>query len=135
MDYLSRREHSRAELERKLSVKGFELDEIENALNRLVKENLQSDSRFAQSYIHHRISKGVGPLKIRHELKQKGIFGTLVQQAEAEEECDWYALLHKVASRKYGVYPAKDIKEKQKRSHFLQQRGFAMHDIMRLFAE
>jgi len=135
MDYLSRREHSRAELEQKLTAKDFDLTEIKGALDRLVIENLQSDARFAQSYIHYRISKGVGPIKIRHELKQKGVIESVVHQAEQEEECDWAYLLNKVAYRKYSDFPAKDIKQKLKQTRFLQQRGFAMHDIMRLFAQ
>jgi len=132
MDYLSRREHSRAELERKLKSKGFDFDEIEQALNKLISENLQSDSRFAQSYFHYRIAKGFGPLKIRHELQQKGVDSELIKNAEVEEKCDWFALLIRVAERKFGELPAKDLKQKQKCSRFLQQRGFAQNDIMRL---
>lgn len=132
MGYLSRREHSRAELETKLMAKGFEEDEILTALNKLMAENLQNDARFAQSYVHYRVSKGIGPLKIRHELMQKGLASELIKEAEQKEECDWYQLLKRVAQRKYGEKTAKDLKEKQKRSRFFQQRGFVMHDIMRL---
>ncbi len=134
MDYLSRREHSRAELKIKLNNKGFDEDDVTAVLDKLAVENLQNDARFAQSYIRYRSLKGIGPLKIHHELKQKGIAPELLKKAEQAEECDWYELLKRVAERKYGEETAKDLKEKQKRSRFLQQRGFVMHDIMRLLA-
>ncbi len=133
MDYLARRDHSKFELEQKLKLKGFDGDLIEEALNKLIDEKLLSDARFAQSYIHYRVSKGVGPVKIRHELKQKGINVDVIHQAEEQEAIDWYEMLITVAERKYGTNPVKDFKDKQKRSRFLQQRGFVMHDIMRLF--
>ncbi len=135
MDYLSRREHSSTELKRKLLAKGFEEEQVDNVLLRLKKENLQCDNRFAQSYIHYRQSKGVGPLKIRHELKQKGVLPDVIDLAEAKENCDWFKLLMTVNNRKYGEQPIKDLKEKEKRNRFFQQRGFAMHDIMRLFTK
>jgi len=134
MDYLSRRDHSKLELQQKLKSKGFDSNDIDFALNKLVEENLLSDARFAQSYIHYRVSKGVGPVKIRHELKLKGLSNDTIQQAEEDEGVDWFSQLQLIAERKYGSKPAKDFKEKQKRSRFLQQRGFVMHDIMRLFA-
>lgn len=133
MDYLSRREHSRVELEKKLSSKGFDDEQIEQTLNKLQKENLQSDSRFVQNYLNYRVSKGFGPIKIYHELKQKGVTAELIQQAEDEAEINWFLLLEALSERKYGGRETKDLKEKQKRSRFLQQRGFLIHDIMRLF--
>ncbi len=133
MDYLARREHSAAELKRKLLAKGFDEQEVTRTLERLQREKLQSDVRFAQSYLHYRQSKGFGPLKIYHELKTKGVSQEIIELAEADEACDWFEHLKKLEKRKYNGLPAKDYKEQQKRSRFLQQRGFAIHDIMRLF--
>lgn len=133
MDYLSRREHSRSELEQKLSDKGFDAEEIELALDRLSAENLQNDYRFCEAYLRHRISKGFGLIKIKHEMKQKGVSFALLEKAIAESDCDWQEQLKMVAEKKFGDSPAANLKEKQKRTRFLLQRGFAMNDIMRLF--
>jgi len=134
MDYLSRREHSRSELHNKLKSKGFEQEAIAIALNKLEAENLLNDFRFAQAYLRHRVSKGFGLIKIRHELNTKGVDRDILQQAEATTECDWQDHLETVSARKYGSSKPFSLKEKQKRIRFLQQRGFVMSDIMRLFA-
>ena len=51
MDLLARREHSRRELISKLKVRGFEGEEVEAYLDRLAEKGLQSDHKFAESYI------------------------------------------------------------------------------------
>lgn len=132
MDYLSRREHSRLELEQKLLQKGFEELAVAEALDQLVQENLLSDERFAQAYYRHRSSKGFGPLKIKAELQSKGLSSQIMHLAEQTEIEDWFVLLQRAASKKFGETVATNDKEKQKRLRFLQQRGFSMSDIMRL---
>ena len=60
MDYLARREHSIYELKQKLFIKypDSTLEDLENALDELRSENLQSDHRFAECYVRYRKSKG-----------------------------------------------------------------------------
>ena len=72
IDLLSRREHSQLELRKKLVAKGFADDEVDELLLRLHEENLQSDERYAESYVRQRVDKGYGPIRIRQELRQKG---------------------------------------------------------------
>ena len=58
MDFLARREHSRRELRQKL-LRRFKAPElIDTQLNRLTEENLQSDSRYAGSFLRQRIHPG-----------------------------------------------------------------------------
>ncbi len=73
MGLLSRREHSTYQLTQKLRKRDFGLDEIEAALDRLQRENLQSNSRFIESMVNSRVNAGLGPVKIKYELRQKGI--------------------------------------------------------------
>jgi SOS response regulatory protein OraA/RecX len=42
---LARREHSVSELTEKLSIKGFELKDINSAVQSLIEKNIQSDER------------------------------------------------------------------------------------------
>ena len=56
MNLLARREHSYVELERKLKQRGFADSVIEQALQRLQEQGLQSDQRFVESFIRARAS-------------------------------------------------------------------------------
>ena len=75
---LARREHSRVELRSKLSARGFAEELIETLLESLQDERAQSDQRFAESLLSSRLRAGYGPLRIRMELKEKGVDSELV---------------------------------------------------------
>lgn len=124
MDYLARREHSRRELHRKLSVKGFEDAEIIPALDRLNDQGLQDDERFAASYIRHRANAGFGPLRIRFELQQRGLSEALMDQHLYDGEIDWQERMQVAYQKKYRGEPAADKKEQARRLRFLYGRGF-----------
>ena len=57
---LTQRDHSVRELNNKLSAKGFDANEIEEAIHKCQEYGYQSDERFAQSFINARIQKGYG---------------------------------------------------------------------------
>src|SRR5690606_12886983 len=86
---LSRREHSRRELERKLIQRGFGADEVAAALDRLQSAGLQDDARFAEALGRSRAEAGRGPLRLRAELAQHGLdddlAGRVVEQAAGDE--------------------------------------------------
>lgn len=132
MDLLARREHTRRELKQKLKKRFDDEALIEQQLNRLVEERLQSDARFAESFLLQRISRGHGPMRIRQEMRQKGISDAEISAALEAEEPDWFALAEKAYRRKFGPLPPEDIKEKAKRSRFMQYRGFSAEHFQRL---
>lgn len=125
MDLLARREHSRRELKQKLKKRFDDEALIEEQLDRLSEENLQSDSRYAASLLRQRMSRGHGPVRIRQEMRQKGISDGETSAAIEEEAPDWYALAEAVYWRKFGELAPEDIKEKARRGRFMQYRGFA----------
>ncbi len=133
MDLLARREHSTEELRRKLKSREFDSDTIDAALQSLRQGGLLSDERFAESYVNRRFNAGVGPLKIRFELRQKGVADSVTDEfLEAYAE-RWDQLMRSQRSRKYGdVIPA-DYGERMKQARFLQNRGFSPESVMRLF--
>lgn len=105
------------------------LDErIEMAVIRLNEEGLQSDQRLAEAFVRSRANRGQGPMKIKAELRQKGISDAEIQVAMEEAGQDWFALAAEVAAKKFRE-PPQDPKEKAKRSRFLQQRGFSFDHI------
>jgi regulatory protein len=133
MDLLSRREHSYKELFDKLRLRNFEADDISSALDKLLSENLLNDERFTESYVHYRVQKGFGPLRIKNELSEKGIDGELVQSQMEIYDSIWSELMQKQRIKKFGAEIPEDYKEKMKQARFLQNRGFSPESVMRLF--
>ena len=132
MDLLARREHSRRELRQKLLRRFRDEELVDDQLDQLAAENLQSDQRYAESFLRQRIARGHGPLRIRQEMRQKGITDGEISQALAEEDPDWFALAEETYRRKFGALPPEDIREKAKRSRFMQYRGFALDHYQHL---
>lgn len=127
LDFLSRREHSRFELAQKLGQKGFDSTTIDFVLSRLQAENLLSEQRFVESFVHSRINKGYGPLYIRQALRQRGIASELVTELLENIE-NWAVLACQVRQKRFGEALPKNLPERAKQSRFLRYRGFtALH--------
>ncbi len=94
---------------------------------------MQSDERFTESYIHHRYNAGYGPLKITHELHQRGIQDSLIGRFIGELEVDWDEHMQQQRVRKFGPDIPDDYAQKMKQARFLQNRGFSAEAVMRLF--
>ena len=94
MDLLARREHGVEELRLKLKRRfgreeNFEAIATEQ-LQRLVDEGLLSYSRFSAAMLRQLVSKGIGPLRLDQELRNKGIQESWQACAVlAELEVDW----------------------------------------------
>ena len=129
MDLLSRREHSYFELQQKLQRKGHESADIDAALKALVEENLLSDERFVESFVHSRRERGSGPRKIAAELAQKGVSDSLISRYLDERSPLWIERAAEVRARKFGALLPDDFKEKARQMRFLQQRGFTTEQI------
>lgn len=125
--YLVRREHSRAELARKLAPHAESTGALERLLDELVARQQLSDERYANERART-LSRKYGPAKIRHDLKAKGIAGHLVAQVSSEGEID---RARAVLERKYRQ-PAATAEERARRARFLQGRGFSTDVITRL---
>lgn len=125
MDYLSRREHATQELTQKLLTKGYEEDDVVAALARLTEQGLLSDARFTEAFINQRIARGSGPLKIRAELRQKGVSDAMIAEFLDERDPLWRESAQAVRSKKYGSELPVDLKEKARQTRFLQSRGFS----------
>jgi regulatory protein len=133
MDLLARREHSAQELCQKLKTREYEADEIENALQALKSDGLQSDLRFTESYVNHRVNTGIGPTKIRYELRQKGITDLLADEFLEPLSDRWEVMMHQQRVKKFGEDIPDDYKTQMKQARFLQNRGFSPESVMRLF--
>jgi len=135
MDYLARREHGRQELLAKLESAGFAPETAAEAVGRLAGEGLQDDRRFAGNFVRSRINQGKGPVRIRLELQQHGMEGSLVDEVLDAAGEDWAALARGIRVRKFGPGRPADFPEKARQMRFLQYRGFESEHIRRALDE
>jgi regulatory protein len=129
--YLVRREHSRAELARKLAPHAESAEAIQAVLDLLLSKKQQSDERFAEERARM-LSRKFGAAKIRQDLKARGISDEIsVRVSSAPDELE---RARAILERKYRS-PAHSREERAKRSRFLQSRGFSYDVIRRLVVE
>jgi regulatory protein len=131
MDLLARREHSRSELLDKLISKGCAIEVAEPALDELEQDNLLSDERFVESLVQTRQAQGHGPIRIRHDLRQKGIADGLIDQWLDARGEQWLEIISLVRSQKFGNSLPDDYPERARQARFLQSRGFTAEQIRR----
>jgi regulatory protein len=134
MDFLARREYGQQELIDKLSGKGFSRDVAEQAVQALTSEGLQSDQRFAESFVQSRVSQGKGPVRIRQDLSQRGIQSGAIELAIEENGANWYELARQIRHKKFGSERPVEFKDKAKQMRFLQYRGFEPDHIQSAFS-
>ena len=126
---LAQREHSRYELQSKLSFRGYENDDIEQVLHQLRQAGLQSDTRFVEAYIRMKTQRGFGPVRIRQELHDRGIDDDLIDQYLLPNVEQWAQLVAEVRKKRFGKTLPKDFAERAKQMRFLQYRGFTAEQI------
>jgi len=99
---LGQREHGRRELERKLRSKGHAPVLVEQVMDYLSQHDLQSDDRFAESFVRSRIQKGYGPVRIRQELATRGVSEEAQERQLTEPAEFWLDVARRVLDRKFG---------------------------------
>jgi regulatory protein len=93
-------------------------------LDQLRQGGLQSDERFCESFVESRVNKGQGPVRIRRELKERGIEAELSDRYLEIYDGEWRDLLRQVHDAKFGQGQVRESKELAKRARFLEYRGF-----------
>lgn len=121
---LTRREHSRKELTRKLTSRGMDAAEVETALANLVRDGWQNDGRFAESLMRARASGGYGPARIRAELATHGLDHESIAKALETFHGDWAEIASDLVRRRYGPVATLDLNQRRKAADFLIRRGF-----------
>ncbi len=130
MDMLARREHSVKELRLKLARRfSSEVELIAAEVEKLMEEGLQSDQRMAENLVRSRVDKGQGPVKIKAELRMKGLSDVVIEDTLVQTDVDWENLVGKVSFKRFGDSPPADQRERARRVRFLQQRGFLFEQI------
>ena len=119
---LSGREHSRAELERKLAAYEEEPGQLDRVLDELQSKDFINEQRVIDSVVHRR-SPRLGAMRIRQELQAKGLDSAKVKEAVARLKCSELDRALEVWRKKFDALPV-DGSERGKQARFLATRGF-----------
>jgi regulatory protein len=126
---LVRREHSVQEITAKLTTRGYQREAVSAVVAVLAAENLLSDTRFVEEFVASRARRGSGPVKIREELRGRGVDETLVETTLMGHAQTWAANAASVRRKRFGAALPRDYAERARQARFLQQRGFSMDAI------
>lgn len=151
---LAQREHSRAELTRKLARAERRLSTerdtdaetqttasdsdathaIENVLDQLERCGLLSDERAAAAYVRGHAAR-FGTAKLAHSLRARGIDASLIEASLAQEEIEDESTRAAAVWRGKFTQAPRDAREWARQARFLQGRGFSGEVIRRLLKE
>ena len=127
---LSGREHSRAELERKLAKFEEEPGQLAKVLDTLAAKDFINEARVVESVIHRRSAK-LGASRIKQELQQKGLEPEAVAIAIDRLRASEVERAREVWRKKFGQPPVNAC-ERGKQMRFLASRGFGGDTIHRV---
>ncbi len=120
---LSQREHSRAELGRKLAKYEEEPGTLAALLDDLTAKDFISEARVVQSVLHQRAPR-LGAMRVRQALQQKGIAPEAILEAVAGLQDTELARARDVWQRRFDTPPSDD-KARSRQMRFLLARGFS----------
>lgn len=120
--YLARREYGIEELKRKLVQRGAEPEIAAQVVADCAEQDLVSDERFTGMYVRMRIRRCFGPLKIRGELRQRGIPDQLITDVLPVDRETWLEAAVQWAGRR--IHGELDFTQKAKIHRKLMNRGF-----------
>ena len=129
---LARREHTRAEMARKLSPHSDFPEQIEQLLDALVARGWLSDVRFAESRANT-LARKFGSRKIEHDLDRRGVLAEVVVQTVERARTQELENCRAAWQRKFGVLP-QNAAERGRQMRFLAGRGFtaeAVHQVLK----
>lgn len=131
LNLLSYRPRSEYELRTYLKRKKVEEELIDKILNKLSKLGYVDDADFAKRWVEHRRSiKATSSLKLRSELKQKGISHEYIDMVLSEQTEADSAAIQRLIEKKRGKY-----EDTQKLMAYLARQGFRYDEIKRALSE
>jgi len=135
MDLLASREHSRRELELKLTAREFPSDVVSAQLEQLEAEGLLSDKRFAEQFVVSRQHRNPeGPSLLIFRLVRRGVDPTVAEDAVTQWFSDEDAALDAVRRAAQRIARRKNM-DKERIATELRRKGFGPSEIERTLAE
>lgn len=123
LQLLSRREHSRPELERKLAAHETEPGELARVLDALQARGYIDEQRVIDSLLHQRAAR-LGASRLRQELDARGVDPAAAAEALAQIRDSEPERARALWQKRFGE-PPKDARERGRQMRFLLSRGFS----------
>jgi regulatory protein len=124
---LAGREHTRAELARKLASHAGPEDDLSGLLDELTQRGQLSESRYAEARARQ-LSRKYGAARIAHDLRAKGLPKEAAEAAATAARVTELERAREIWGRKFGIPP--DTREdRAKQIRFMQSRGFSFDTI------
>ncbi|HSQ02947.1 MAG TPA: recombination regulator RecX [Burkholderiales bacterium] len=133
LQFLARREYTRAELKARLEGEGADAAEVETVLEEFSKSGWISDTRVIEQVAHTRRSR-FGSSRIRQELLAKGVPDHLVEAAMPQLKEGDIEAARAIWRKKFGEAPG-NAADRARQLRFLQSRGFSLDVAMRVVRE
>ncbi|WP_421279225.1 regulatory protein RecX [Aeromonas veronii] len=124
MRSLARRESAESELANRLRQQGFNEEVIEAVVDYCRGYNWVNDERYGAMAVRAGAAKGHGPLKIRFDLRRKGLDDGQIDAAFEQPELDWFELAFELLERRAKIVDLADFKLRMKWLKYLLGRGF-----------
>lgn len=136
---LARRDHSCAELNRKLREYDYDRQSIQSVINECQRLGYLDDKRFANTYCEQMLRKGYGPNVIKQKLSTKGLPGGIIQECVASH-CDESVQLdacRRVLAKKTKNFSGEStlLNTRAKHQRFLIGRGFSSRIAYQIIEE
>lgn len=133
---LYRRKHTSHELYKKLILKGFEKDFVKAAISECKQLNYINDKETAVQYYHELKARGYGAIKVRFEMRRKGIEPEYIEDIFTKfyNDNEEIETARKVLQKKMHALKREKNKRKFKEKiyRFLSYRGFSGSIISKL---
>lgn len=124
---LSRRPLSAAMLEKKLLEKEFSPEAAAYAVERMRILNAIDDYAYAELLLRSYSRKGYGVLRIRQEMRQRGVPNDIIAEVLEDFEPDWDMMKALLDKKLRGDVSDRKVREKAMAA--LQRRGFTFSQI------
>ena len=130
---LAAREHSRAELERKLSAHEETPGQLAQVLDELHAKDFISEARVVESVLNRRAGR-FGAARIKHELQHKGLSAEAVAGAVSSLKASELERARDIWRKKFDG-PALDAAGRASQMRFLAARGFGGEVVRRVVSQ
>lgn len=131
---VAKKEYSVLEVRRKLSSR-YPEEIVEKCLKYCIDRNYVSDERFAKMYVRFRFHGNYGPVRIRYELKEKGICESIAEESLSDPEYDFEETLRDLVQRKASSTDLGDYGARSKLAAFLVRRGFESSRVLNMIGK
>jgi len=126
---LAGRDFARNELAQRLLRRGYPAAIVATVVEGLAAQRLLSETRFVEQFIRQHAGRGHGPVRIRVELRERGVADGDIEEGLAAAAEDWARIAREARRRRFGLSPPGDYRERARQARFLQYRGFSAEQV------